>query len=456
MDTVREYGLFAEGERVVVAVSGGADSVALLDLLVNLQELGLYLVVAHLNHQLRGSESDGDEEFVVRLADSYKLPVEARRVDVRKLARRQRLSLEEAGRVARYRFFDEIAATHGARCVALAHHADDQAETVLLRLLRGAGGSGLAAMRPRSADGRYVRPLLRVSRREIEEYLAGRNLSCRTDSSNSDTSFLRNRVRHELLPFLAGYNGRIASQLATTAEMLAADEELMEQVVAAAFTRYGVFENGESILNMEGVSAEPRGLRLRLYRHALRLVKGNLARIGFVHLHAIDRLLHDAGTGASLDLPDGTRVKRGYGQLIFTIGGREELSREWEVVVEGAGSYNLPGGTVLVVEHGEVPTNLREIKPTVVYLDAERVPFPLHVRNFRPGDRFAPLGMAGHKKVKELFIDCKIPRDRRWRVPLVFSMSRLVWVAGVRPAAEACLTPSTADVLKVEILGLMP
>ncbi|MBT0654410.1 tRNA lysidine(34) synthetase TilS [Geomobilimonas luticola] len=448
--------MFAAGDRVVVAVSGGADSVALLDFLVNLREMGLSLVIAHLNHQLRGEESDGDEAFVVRLAADYGLSVETLRVDVREFATRQRLSLEEAGRVARYDFFDEVAARHDARCIALAHHADDQAETVMLRLLRGAGGSGLAAMLPRSADGRYVRPFLRVTRREIEAYLAARNLSFRTDSSNTDTSFLRNRIRHELLPFLAGYNGNIAARLVATAESLAADEELLEQVVAAAFDRLGSFERTGTRLLVKVLTTESRGLRYRLYRHALRLVKGDLARIGSLHLQSIDRLVHDAGSGASLSLPGGCRVTKSYGHLVFTAGGSGEHPMDWEVPVEGPGRYPLPGGSVLVVEPADSPAGLRMTSPTVTFLDGEQAPFPWLVRNFRAGDRFVPLGMTGHKKVKNLLIDCKVPRDRRWRIPLVFSSSHLVWVAGVRAAAEARLTAPTADVLKVEILGLDP
>ncbi len=456
VDTIREYGLFAEGGRVVVAVSGGADSVALLDLLADLPEFHLSLVVAHLNHLLRGEESDGDEAFVVRLAGVYGIPVVTRRVDVHELAHRKRLSLEEAGRVARYAFFDEVAASHGAHSVALAHHADDQAETVLLRLLRGAAGSGLSAMLPRSADGRYVRPLLRVIRREIEAYLAARELSFRTDSSNTDTGFLRNRVRHELLPHLAGYNANIASRLTATAEILANDEELLEQIVVAAFARHGSFDRAEARLCITALTTESRGLRLRLYRHALRLVRGDLARIGFTHLQSIDRLVRDAASGASLNLPGGSRVTKSYEHLVFTVGAGETVPAEWEVKVEGPGSYPLPGGSVLVVEPAALHAALQAASPAMTFLDGEQAPFPWLVRNFRPGDRFVPLGMTGRKKVKELFIDDKIPRDRRWRIPLIFSPTDLVWVAGVRACAEARLTPGTVDVLKVEILGLMP
>jgi tRNA(Ile)-lysidine synthase len=453
-ETIEEYGLFAAGDQVVVAVSGGADSVALLDLLLNLEEFRLQVVVAHLNHQLRGREADDDEAFVVKLAADYGVPVVTRRIDVRELARRQRLSLEEAGRVARYGFFDEVAATHGARCVALAHHADDQAETVLLRLLRGAGGSGLAAMLPRSADGRYVRPMLRVTRQEIERYLGERNLTYRTDSSNRDTRFLRNRVRHELLPLLAGYNPNIAARLAGTAEALAADEALLSEVVTGAFARYGTMDDGAIHLRVEGVVVEPRGLRLRLYRHALLLLSGDLARIGTTHLQSIDQLVRSSVPAATLHLPGGTRVARSYGELIFfvTDSGRGE-TKTWEMKVEGPGRYHLPYAAVLVVEQAPLPVDFHDVKPTMAYFDAEQAHFPWLVRNYRPGDRFTPLGMTGRKKLKDLFIDEKIPRDQRLRIPLVFSASRLIWVAGVRQATEASLKPQTTIVIKAEILG---
>jgi tRNA(Ile)-lysidine synthase len=197
-------------------------------------------------------------------------------------------------------------------------------------------------------------------------------------------------------------------------------------------------------------------LRLRLYRHALRLVRGTLARISFSHLQSIDRLVHDDCSGTSLDLPAGCRVTKRYDHLVFTAGEGDEFPTAWEVSVEGPGRHSLPGGSVLVVESAVLPADLRGSSPTVTFLDAEQAHFPWLVRNFRAGDRFVPLGMTGHKKVKDLFIDSKIPRNRRWRIPLVFSMSHLVWVAGVQPAAEARLTPGTVDVLKVEILGLIP
>src|SRR5665647_2065143 len=226
---IQRQRLFETGETVVVAVSGWAYFVALLDILSRLEDEKLRLVVAHLNHGLRGTESDGDEEFVRMLAARYGLPFELRRADVGSLSRSCRLSLEDAGRRASYSFFAETAITHGAAGIALAHHRDDQAETVLIRLLRGAGGAGLSAMGSGS-HGMLKRPLLQVSRAELERYLKGRGLSYRTDASNADTAILRNSIRHELIPLLRRYNPKISERLAATAEILACDEELLERL----------------------------------------------------------------------------------------------------------------------------------------------------------------------------------------------------------------------------------
>lgn len=439
---IEEHGLFSPGDTVVAAVSGGADSVALLDILALLAEYRLNLIVAHLNHLLRGAESDGDEEFVRSLAAHYRVPVVTKRVDVKEFARREKRSLEDAGRVARYAFFAEVSRLHQAQAVAIAHHADDQAETVLLRLLRGAGGSGLCAMAAKSAGG-YVRPLLAVGRAEIEEYLKERGLSFRTDSSNATTDFLRNRVRHELIPHLSHYNPVIAARLTATAEALAADEEVMETATDEALARHADCSASGVKLALAGVRAEPRGIRLRLYRRAIAATKGNLLRIGFRHLREIDRQVFSDNPHLLLVLPDGLRVARNYGEISFSLAAEREPSPPYRFCIDGPGSYHLPGCGTLVVARVELPIDLKKAPATTAYFDPDRAPFPWLVRTFKPGDRISPMGMAGHKKVKELFIDAKVPRDFRRRLPLIFCGDTLLWVGGVRVSNAACLTART-------------
>ena len=450
---VRSQGLFRAGETVVVAVSGGADSVALLDILTQLDAEHLHLVVAHLNHGLRGAESDGDENFVAALAEGYGLPFAAKRVDVAAFAAKERLSLEDAGRKARYAFFDECAREHGATSIALAHHRDDQAETVLIRLLRGAGGSGLSAMASSAQNLR--RPLLQVSRAEIERYLKLRGITWRTDATNADTAILRNSIRHELIPFLKRYNPKVSQRLAATAEILASDEELLEQLTSAAYQRLAGCHGGAIDFSIGSLLKEPRALRLRLYRRALQELRGDLMRIGTAHLEAIDRLAASTRPNARAKLPGECFVSRCYDALSFK---RSDLPADvaWQHVVSGEGEHPLPGGGRLTVQAIPRPHRLETASRLVAYLAPEAAPFPWLLRSFTPGDRFTPLGMMGAQKVKDLFINEKIPPSMRSRIPLLVSEGEIIWVPGVRMGEKARITAATGAVLRVEILDITP
>ncbi|HBG07328.1 MAG: tRNA lysidine(34) synthetase TilS [Geobacteraceae bacterium GWC2_58_44] len=451
---VRSQRLFKTGETVVVAVSGGADSVALLDILARLGDLALRLVVAHLNHGLRGRASDGDEEFVSGRAAQYGLPFVLQRTDVKALAASSRLSLEDAGRRARYAFFARVAKEHGATSIALAHHLDDQAETVLIRLLRGAGASGLSAMGS-GCRGILKRPLLQVSRSELEHYLKGRGLSYRTDATNADTAILRNSIRHELIPFLRKYNPKVSERLAATAEILACDEELLEQLTETAYARLARSGPSAIVLEIEALARERRGLRLRLYRRALLELRGDLRHIGLAHLEAIDRLTASERPNSRLKLPGECHVSRSYGRLSFAA---SEVAPDpgWELAVEGEGSYPLPGGGRLLVQRLPRPLELDPGSRRVAYLNPEKAPFPWLLRGFAPGDRFTPLGMSGAQKVKDLFINEKIPHNERGRVPLLVSCGRIICVLGVRMGDHARLTAATGAALRVEILDITP
>ena len=449
---IGENSLFDPGEPVLVAVSGGADSVALLDILASLEEFRLELIVAHLNHLLRGEEADDDEEFVRNLAQRYDLPLFTKRVNVKELAARKKRSLEDAGRYARYHFFDELAVSQGANKVALAHHADDQAETLLLRLLRGSGGSGLCAMAPKSA-GRYVRPLLCLSRDEIEGYLKDRGIPWRDDSSNASLDFLRNRIRHELIPILSGYNPAISERLATAAEALTADEAVLKTLTDSVFAHHVLVEDGMVKLSISGVATEQRGIRMRLYRKAITVSRGDLARISFRQLQAIDRLLLSQKPNASLTLPDGLRVSRCYGEIVFQSGEASAPILTDEILIGGPGIYPLPGQRALTVDYADPPERLRSKAALMEYFNPAEAPFPWRVRPYRPGDRISPLGMSGRKKVKDLFIDAKVPLQVRRCIPLLFSGETLLWVAGVRRSSAALVKPETGKVVRIELIA---
>jgi tRNA(Ile)-lysidine synthase len=450
-DFIKENSLFTSGERVVVAVSGGADSVALLDILQSLDRLQLRLIVAHLNHLLRGRDADEDEEFVRQLAAGYALPHHSRRVDVRELARREKRSLEDAGRAARYAFLDEVANAEKASCIALAHHGDDQAETLLMRLLRGSAGSGLCAMGPRSAD-RYVRPLLSLSRHEIEAYLTEGKISWRHDKSNESLDFLRNRIRNELIPCLKGYNPAVSATLAKTAQALAADEAILASLTLQAFARHSATAGGVVRLHLAGIRLEERGLRMRLYRQAILESRGDLAEISFDHLDAVDGLAYSGRPNAYLTLPGRFRVSRRYGDLLFQ---REEevlSGMAMEFRIDGPGSYPLPGNGTLAVDYAEPPGDAISAPPSTAFFDPSQVPFPWLVRSCRPGDRLSPFGMKGSKKVKDIFMDAKVPLPERRFIPLVFCGGTLLWVAGLRRGSEGSIGPETDKAVRMELI----
>ena len=453
LKNIMQHELFRRDATVVVAVSGGVDSAVLLETLATLPGFRLRLVVAHLNHMLRGAESDGDEAFVREIAASYGAAVEVSSIDVMAVSRERRLSLEEAGRECRYAFFAEVAEKHGADCVALAHHADDQAETVLMRLLRGSGATGLCAMTPKTADGRYVRPLLHVTRREIEAYAASRRLPFRTDSSNGSTDFLRNRIRLQLIPHLESYNPAVKERLTDTAAALADDEAILERVTDEAFRRHASCLQGRVSFRVEGLAGEPHGLRMRLYRRALLECTGDLMGISYRQMEGIDSLLEGGRPNRRLALAGGMAVARSYGELSFFPSGGECGTGAFELTIDGPGTFPLPGGGELVVGEAVPPDDWRDLPPKTAYFDPSLVPFPWTVRTFRPGDRIVPLGMTGRKKVKELFIDAKVPRGARTCLPLVFSCGRLIWVGGLRVSQESRLSGGLGKAIRAEIRG---
>lgn len=447
---IRENRLFSPGDTVVVAVSGGADSVALLDILSSLPDLRLHLVVAHLDHGLRGRESDGDAVFVEQLAARYRLPCKLRRLDVKEISRRRKLSLEEAGRNARYEWFDEVARACSAGAIALGHHADDQAETFLIRLLRGSGATGLASMRLLSSD-RYVRPLLLLSRAEILDYLERRDLSFRHDSSNDETLFLRNRIRHECLPYLRTFNPAIGERLNNTAEALAADEAVLERLVDQLFPHLSRTESEEVVFDVAALRSELPGLRYRLYRRALQLLRRDLAGIATIHLRQVDSLVHSSRTQGELSLPGGFTVLRCYDELHFLPTGKKQGKEAWEIRIDGPGCHLLPDGREISICLSAPPDSWESVPPFRAYFDPAAVPFPWTLRTFRPGDRFRPFGMNGTRKIKDFFIDRKIPHAVRYRTPLLFSADELIWVCGLRVSESGRVQPGTREVAEVAI-----
>jgi tRNA(Ile)-lysidine synthase len=466
-ETVAREELIAAGDSILVGVSGGPDSVALLHLLqARARRYRLHLGVAHLDHCLR-EESGQDADFVQRMAADLGLLVHMEKVDVALLQRQRHLSLEEAARGARYDFFRRTAGQHGYAKVALGHHADDNAETLMLHLLRGSGRLGLGGIRP-IRQGVYIRPLIRAARCDIANYLHIRQLAFIVDRTNTDSAMRRNRIRHRLIPLLeSDYRPGVRAILSRTAEVLALEEEWLEGLLQPVFE--GMITGrgpGRLTLDAAGLGGLPLAAARRIVRSALRLVQGHLGRIGFAHVEQIIHLSRKSGAAGPLHLPGNLRVQCEQAHLVFAWRdpglGFEPLrapSDDYE--------YSLPEfGELMIRETGDrirvsaVPRDavpdLKAADVRTAFLDRDAVPFPVTIRNRRPGDRFHPLGAGGSQKLKKFFGDHKVPVAERRRCPLLVSNGRIVWVAGHRIDHQARLDSLTSRVLKAEVFVAKP
>jgi len=444
--------MLASGDNVVAAVSGGPDSVALLHALLAAAPIyDLRLVVAHLNHGLRGGESDGDEAFVRDLAGRLSLPFESARADIGRIREEKGGSLEEAARDVRYRFLMDVAEKRKARRIALGHHGGDQAETVLMNFLRGAGPDGLKGMLP-VRDDLFIRPLLAVSKGEIDAFLREKGHVFREDSSNTSDIYLRNRLRHKLLPELkASYNPNMEENLTRLGDIMRLEDDYLQAAVRSVLDGWTVTPGKEAAFDGREFSALHEALQRRIVKTVLEGLTGR-GGIVYTHIQAVVDLCRGIGTFAELHLPGGIRVRRTGGKIVFARGGRREpVVRPYlyELAVPGQLIVAETGETVRA-EFARRPESWR--KEDGAYLDFDRVVPPLSVRTFRPGDRFQPLGMAGTQKLKKFFIDHKIDPVRRRSMPLLADRESVIWVPGQRLCDRVKVTSDTRRVVKIEII----
>jgi tRNA(Ile)-lysidine synthase len=309
-------------------------------------------------------------------------------------------------------------------------------------------------MRPLTA-GLYARPLLNLSRSEIHSYLQYRGLSFRVDGSNDDRSFLRNRIRHECLPYLSSYNPAITERLNATAELLAADEDVLETLTDQVFGRVASSTAETVILRLPALKDERTGLRMRLYRRAIREMQGDLAGITGSHMKQVDDLVSSDRVNGWVSLPGGLTARRCYDVLTLSPYEAAPPAEDWEIIISHAGLYTLPDGRTLSVRISQPPETWSAPLHRA-YFNPRANPFPWTLRSFRPGDRFQPFGMTGTKKVKDFFIGEKISSTARRRVPLLFSGETLLWICGYRIAEAARISPEEREALEVEIPAITP
>lgn len=454
-EAIRRGAMLQQGDRLVVAVSGGPDSVALLHVLSRLApEWGLSLHVFHLDHGLRGGASAADAAYVAELAASWSIPATMITLPAGEL-KQEPGSLQANARRRRYEEIQALAKTVGATKVATGHNRDDQSETVLMRLLRGAGPKGLAGIPPVRTEGglTFIRPLLTISRQEIEVYCAEHKLFPRFDASNAQADYLRNRIRLELLPQLAReYNPAIGSNLAQLAAVIREEDDLLEQLAREAYIRCRISAPADRSILLDGprLLAEPPALARRVVRIAVRALLGPEFDLG---LPAVTRVLEAAARtdGAhALDLPGGLRLTVEYGTCRLE-SAVDEPARDtglWPVSPHGETPVPELG---LVVQAEPAPPG-ESPGAEEIWLDGDRLPGPLAIRFRLPGDRIWPTGMEGSKKLQDILVDAKVPRSRRDRVPLLVAGDEVLWVIGHRMDRRYLANLTSTHPIRVRIL----
>jgi tRNA(Ile)-lysidine synthase len=425
--TISRHRMLEDGATVVVAVSGGPDSVALLHVLKQLQRRrypSLILHVAHLNHRLRGPESDEDEEFVQGLATGLGLGFTSHQQDIRALAREQGRNLEEVAREERYRFLRHVAACLHAHRIATGHTLTDQAETVLMRLIRGAGGEGLTAIHP-VIDDLIIRPLLGVTRAEVLAYCEERGAPYRVDRTNLEPTLFRNRIRQDILPQLETLNPSVTESLARAAENLRLDEDYFDHLIPHLMPDC-IASRGKGVLSLKIAALHDLhpALRRRALRAALRELRGDLHRVRQSHVEAVERLLQAGMSGRRVRLP-GLTVWREFDVLTLRLEGAEAAPApqdlvENQLIVWGRFRLSVRRG---LSQEPSLPA------PGAVLLDDAQLPPRLRVRTRRPGDRYVPTGHRQPRKLKRLMMEHKIPVTQRDRWPIVVTADddHIVW-----------------------------
>ena len=448
--------MIEDGETVLVAVSGGADSLALLYGLHALHpQLRCHLHVVHLNHCLR-PDADTDADFVQQHAARLNLPCTIQQADVPRLAKQWKLSVETTGRKARYQFYDAICSETGATKVALGHHQDDIAETVLMNLIRGSGTAGLKGITP-VRDAKFIRPLIAFTRQTIEAFLTLIDIAPLHDSTNTDTRYLRNRIRHELIPRLeSGYDSNIKVILNRTADVLSAESEYLDMTARTAFETCRIHDSPENlILDREKFCQYHIALQRRILRRSVAEMLDTVSDLYFKHCDAMLNLIEGDAPNALLPLPNGLQFRRAYQRIIFEKKTIEIGNFSYPITAIGK-TFIAALNAEIIAEVGDVTSGKTLTPPDGKFeaiFDHQKLrkvfseTIPLTVRNRRQGDRFQPYGMQGTKKIKDFLIDAKVPRHERDNIPLLVCGDVILWVVGYTTSESFKIEPHTQHYL---------
>lgn len=454
---IDRHQLVEKGDRVIVGVSGGVDSMVLLHLLNACREaFDLSLIVAHVNHGFRPAESEKEAELVQKEAARFGFPFEYEKFQVREFQKRSGLSPQDAARKIRFHFFYDLLQKHHAQKIALGHHADDQVETLLLRLIRGAGLEGLKGMLP-IRDGRVIRPLLGVWEEKIQAFAVEKKIPFLSDSSNLKEDYLRNRIRLALIPLMEKeYQPNFKEILLRTSNILREENDYLEKGSEAAYQKI-IREEGETL---SFKFSEYQSLHQAIQWRVIRKVLGKICDWGIAveeggrpEIHELCQKLGQSSPSFFLELSRGAWVEKRYDAVLLGKGKVKPFS-PFDVELVSPGRTFIPEiGNEVVIEEVDRDKYQNYSGPlNTALMDYGSLQFPLRMRNFRQGDRFYPLGAKGTQKLKEFFIDHKIPRFERPKVPLLVSGERIVWIVGHRIDERVKVTDKTKKILAVRVV----
>lgn len=455
---IEDNSLIKAGDRILVALSGGPDSVCLLNLLIELRDnLKIEIGAAHLNHMLRGKDALGDEAYVREICERYNIPCYVKQVDINKYAKENKLSSETAGRDARYNFFDEIISKHGFNKIATAHNANDQAETILFRLMRGTGLEGLGGIKA-SRDDKIIRPILCLSRDEVESYIEEKHLNPRIDKSNFEKIYNRNKIRLDMLPYIKEhFNNDIVQTLNRMSILLQKDNDYLENLSKDYYNKYCFIIDDSMVIKHEAFD-EDEAIISRVIRYAL--VEHSKSSYDFEMKHINEVIqLAKKNSGKRVDLPNKIYAENIYGDIyIKKKVKKEKTDIKSEIIID---KQELDGKVIQFndykIEFSIITNNDEKVlfnkDKLKKYFDLDSIENSVVIRKRKDGDKITPLGMKGSKKLKDIFINEKIPKEERDYIPIVEFDGNIAWVTGIKASEEYKVKNSSKNILKIFVEG---
>lgn len=452
MSYIKDNNLIKSGDKVLVALSGGPDSVCLLNILYNLKaELNIEVGAAHLNHLLRDKDAFEDEEYVKTLCKSLDIPCFVKRVDINKYSKDKKMSSEMSGREARYNFFDDIVKDEGYTKIATAHNANDQAETILFRLMRGSGIEGLCGIKVRR--DKIIRPILCLSRKEVEEYIEINNLKPRIDKTNFEKIYNRNKIRLDMIPYIKeNFNEDIIQTLNRMSVLLQKDNEFIENSARSFYEKHCIEQSDYFIIKKE-MFDNKEAVVTRVIRYALTNFSKTHYDFEMKHIYEICNLAKN-NSGKAIDLPNKIYAENIYGDIYI----KERINiNNIDVKQEIVVNKNEINGKKIFFDNENIEFSLLKNDSNldlnqnnlIKYFDFDKINDSISLRKRKNGDKIIPLGMKGSKKIKDLFIDMKVPKEERDCIPLLCFDENISWIVGIRVSEEYKITNKTKNILRV-------